>query len=149
MNKKFISVIMAAILAVSVAAVGADAAEVEVESSKGQTGTFFFDTGNWNSSKLQFYIWDDTAGTKATKDGWTKDNPWGSNKKLGGTLREDLSGEGKSEGNVFESYEVELEPDHVYFVIFNDPDHGQTFNCSFSRRFWRYCCKNRQYVRES
>ncbi len=90
--------------------------------------TFFFDTSDWNSTTVQFYIWDG-EGHYATKDGWTDSNPWGSNKKLGGTLREDLSGKNGNTGNVFESYPVELESGKLYHVIFNDPDHGQTFDC--------------------
>lgn len=123
---------MAALLTASTLAVAASAAEVEKETSTGTKGTIFFDTGDWNSTKLQFYIWDDTNGMKATKSGWIDGNPWGSQKKLGGTLREDLSGKDGNKGNVFESYEMELDPTHIYFVIFNDPDHGQTFDCCLS-----------------
>ena len=90
--------------------------------------TFFFDTGDWNSTQIQFFIWDG-EGYYATKDGWTDSNPWGSNKKLGGTLREDLSGKNGNTGNVFESYPVELESDKLYYVIFNDPDLGHTYTC--------------------
>ena len=48
MNKKFISVIMAAILAVSSAAVCASATEVEVEKSGDTTGKIRFNMGDWN-----------------------------------------------------------------------------------------------------
>ncbi len=129
MGKKTLCIVLAALLTASTLAVAASAAEVEKETSTGTKGTIFFDTGDWNSTKLQFYIWDDTNGMKATKSGWIDGNPWGSQKKLGGTLREDLSGKDGNKGNVFESYEIELESDHVYCVIFNDPDHGQTFDC--------------------
>jgi len=126
-------IVLAALLTASTLAVAASAAEVEKETSTGTKGTIFFDTGDWNSTKLQFYIWDDTNGMKATKSGWIDGNPWGSQKKLGGTLREDLSGKDGNKGNVFESYEIELESDHVYCVIFYDPETGsQTFDCCLS-----------------
>jgi len=124
---------LAALLTASTLAVAASAAEVEKETSTGTKGTIFFDTGDWNSTQLQFYIWDETTGLKATKNGWIESNPWGSKKKLSGTLREDLSGKDGNKGNVFESYEIELESDHVYCVIFYDPETGsQTFDCCLS-----------------
>ncbi len=134
MNKNLISIIMAGLLTVSSAALSAAAADVETESSTGSKGTFFFDTGDWNSTRLLFFIWDATTSTNkyATKDGWTDQNPWGSRKRLSGTLREELSGKDDNTGNVFESYEVELEPNHEYYVIFYDPDHGQTYDCCLS-----------------
>ena len=61
MNKKFISVIMAAILAVSASAVCASAAEVDAEPSKA-SGTFFFDPGDWGTDgTVLFYVWDETT----------------------------------------------------------------------------------------
>lgn len=129
MNKKFISVIMAAMLAVSAVAVSAGAAEVEEEKAgaevavqgSSETGKIKFNSGDWHSTKMLFYIWD-ANGKHATKTGWGDADPWGSPKKLGGTAVE-------GEDGVFESFEVELNWDTDYFVIFHDPDHGQTFDC--------------------
>lgn len=121
MNKKFISIAMAMILAVSTSAIAASAAEVEVEPS-GNTGTIFFDSGDWNSSKIYFYIWDTTDNTYCTKNGWVDTNPWGS-KKIAGTAVEGEDGK-------FESYEIEFKDDHDLYVIFFDPNSSaQTYDC--------------------
>lgn len=131
MNKKFISIAMSLVLACSALAATASAAEVEEETAgaevtvetSGEGNTIKFDPGDWNSSKIQFYIWDETAQPTqyATSSGWTDENPWGSKKKLGGTKLDD---------GTFESYELDLPDGHDIFVIFYDPDTGaQTFNC--------------------
>ena len=120
MNKKFISVILAALLMVSTAAIAASAEEVAVETSGDATGTIKFDPGDWDSKKILFYIWDDTAGLKATKDGWVSEDTWGSKTKIGGTKLDD---------GTFESYEVTIPEGHDVFVIFHDPARAQTFDC--------------------
>lgn len=131
MNKKFISAALAALMIASTAAVSAAAEEVTAEAAGAQatvettgdaTGTIKFDPGNWNSNKIQFYIWDETAEPHLhlTKDGWQEDDPWGSNKKIGGTKLDD---------GTFESFEFTIPDGHDVFVIFNDPDKGQTFDC--------------------
>ncbi len=133
MGKKFISILLSLVTAVSVFAFTAAAeevteepagAEVTVERS-GSTGTFKFDSGDWNSNNICFYIWDTTDPAQtmyATKNGWVPDNPWGS-KKLRGTKVE-------GEEGVFESYEVDLPEGHDIYVIFHDPDtNAQTYDC--------------------
>lgn len=133
MGKKFISILLSLVTAVSVFAFTAAAeevteepagAEVTVERS-GSTGTFKFDSGDWNSNNICFYIWDSTDPANvmyATKNGWVPDNPWGS-KKLRGTKVE-------GEDGVFESYEVDLPEGHNIYVIFHDPDtNAQTYDC--------------------
>ena len=108
MNKKFIILIMAALLSVSAFAVSASAAVTEEETAGAEVTaettadddkkTFFFDSGSWNSQNINFYIWDSTTNEYATGNkGWVGDNTWGSQKKLGGTAVEDKPG-------VFESY---------------------------------------------
>ena len=119
MNKKFISAILAALIIVSMPAVAVSADEVEQETS-GVKGTIKFDPGDWNSNKINFYIWDDTTGLKASKDGWIDDNTWGAKKKIGGTKLDD---------GTFESYEFDITPGNSVYVIFHDPDKGQTFDC--------------------
>lgn len=54
MGKKTLCIVLAALLTASTLAVAASAAEVEKETSTGTKGTIFFDTGDWNSTKLQF-----------------------------------------------------------------------------------------------
>ena len=121
MNKKFISIVMAMVLAASTSAIAASAAEIEVEPS-GDTGTIFFDSGDWGSKKIYFYIWDATDNTYCTKDGWIDENKWGS-KKIAGTAVE-------GEEGLFESYEIEFKDDHDLYVIFHDPDsNAQTYDC--------------------
>ena len=135
MNKKFISLIMAALLAVSAAAVSASAVETDEKTAGAEVSaetaadedkkTFFFDSGNWNSQSINFYIWDTTKGDYATgNNGWVSDNTWGSRKKLGGKAVDGKPG-------VFESYEVDFsgrENDAIY-VIFHDLDsNAQTFD---------------------
>ena len=128
MNKKFISAILAALLMVSTAAIAASAEEVTEEpagaavsvETSGETGKIRFDPGNWNSNKINFYIWDDTTGLKASKNGWVSDNTWGTKKAIGGTKLED---------GTFESYEFDITPGNAVYVIFHDPDRGQTFDC--------------------
>lgn len=122
MNKKFISVIMAAILAVSTAAVSASAAEVEEEPSK-NSGTVKFDASKWNAEYVNFYIWDETADPTeyCSIDGWTDVNKWGSKKKLSGTKVE-------GEDGIFESFEIDFtgREDHDIFIIFQSD--VQSFN---------------------
>lgn len=131
MNKKFISIAMSLVLACSALAVSASAADVEEETTgaevtveaSGEGNTIKFDSGDWNSDKIQFYIWDVTAQPTqyATTSGWTTENPWGSKKKLGGKKLDD---------GTFESYELDLDDSHDIYVIFYDPDTGaQTFDC--------------------
>lgn len=126
MNKKFLSVIMAALLAVSASAVCASAAEVEVEESK-SSGTIKFDMGDWNhSDDLCFYIYDTstTPTSCCSKNGWVDDNLWGS-KKIKGTAVE-------GEDGIYESYEIDLSgrEGHNIFVIFHDSTTSmQTYDC--------------------
>ncbi len=131
MNKKFISVILASLLMVSTAAVAASAEEVTeeaagaavaVETSGEATGKIRFDASSWNSKKILFYIWDDTSGLKASKEGWVSEDTWGSKNKIAG---EKVEGE---EG-IFESYEFTIEEGHDVYVIFHDPATAQTFDC--------------------
>ncbi len=85
-------------------------------------GKIKFDSGDWNSTRICFYIWDKTGDktTYATKNGWGEDNPWGSKKTLGEKLPDGL----------FESYEFGITPGHETYVIFYDPDSGnQTYDC--------------------
>ena len=93
MNKKIVSIIMAAILAASCAAVSAGAAEVDTQKSGGATGKFKFDMGDWNhdfSNKISFYIWAKNADGSDTKygssSGWVDANNWGSKKTYGTTV---------------------------------------------------------------
>ena len=129
--KKIISAALAGVMMLSAAAIVASADEVKTETAGAQaavetsgdaTGTIKFDPGDWNSSKIQFYIWDETAepNLHLTKDGWVEVDPWGSNKKIGGTKLDD---------GTFESWEFTIPDGHDVFVIFNDPAIGQTFNC--------------------
>ena len=136
--KKFLSVLMSLTMIMSTAAAGFTASAGEIEESEQisgieistpesesnvSKGTFKFDSGDWQSSKLCFYIWDNTTGLFATKNGWRSDQPWGSVKLLGGTAVE-------GEEGVFESYEVELVDSHECYVIFHDPELGQqTMEC--------------------
>ncbi len=128
MNKKFISVIMAAILTVSVAAVSAGAAEVETEKSGGATGTFKFDMGNWDhdhKDQISFYIWAKNADGTDTKygstNGWVDSNNWGSKKTYGTAV--------EGEDGIVESYEIEFLDGYDTFCIVYDPASGiQTYN---------------------
>lgn len=125
MNKKFISIAMAMVLSISSAAFAASAAEVEIEESGDATGTIRFDMGDWDhNDNIYFYIWDETNGQFATKEGWQDSNPWGSKKKLAGTKVE-------GEDGIVESYEFSIPDGHDVFVIFHDPNTGaQTYNCT-------------------
>lgn len=128
MNKKFISVIMAAILAVSAAAVSAGAAEVETEKSGDTTGKIRFNMGDWNHDDyICFYIWakngDETR--HLSKEGWEPDDNWG-RKKLYGTPVE-------GEDGIVESYDIEFWDGWDYYVIFHDVTTGaQTYDCVFN-----------------
>ncbi len=128
MNKKFISVIMAAILAVSSAAVCASATEVEVEKSGDTTGKIRFNMGDWNHDDfICFYIWakngDETR--HLSKEGWESDDNWG-RKKLYGTPVE-------GEDGIVESYDIEFWDGWDYYVIFHDVTTGaQTYDCVFN-----------------
>ena len=129
MNKKFISVIMAAILAVSAAAVSAGAAEVEVEKSGDTTGKIRFSMDGWNADDdLCFYIWaknGDGETRHLYNGGWQDGDNWGS-KKLKGTKVE-------GEEGVYESYEIEFWDGWDYFVIFHDKTtDAQTYDCVFN-----------------
>lgn len=85
-------------------------------------GTIFFDASEWKSSKIYFFIWDETDDTFANKNGWVYSNTWGS-KKLAGTLVEGTD-------YVFESYEIEFIDNHDLYLIFYDPNSGaQTYDC--------------------
>ena len=125
MNKKFISVIMAAILAVSSAAICASAAEVEVEKSGDTTGKIRFDLGDWNhDDNIAFYIWakngDETR--HLSKEGWEPDDNWGRKKLYG----EHVEGE----DGIVESYEIEFWDGWDYYVIFHDVNtDAQTYDC--------------------
>lgn len=133
MSKKFISILLSLITAVSVFSLAASANEVEDEPAgvevtvekSGDSNTFKFDSGDWASNNICFYIWDTTDPDHtmyATKSGWVDTNPWGS-KKLRGTKVE-------GEDGVFESYEVDIPDGHDVYVIFHDPDtNAQTYNC--------------------
>ena len=83
MKKRLLCAALAALLTVSLSAVSASAASVDAEPS-GARGTIKFDPGDWESSKLQFYIYDTTGETKmyATKDGWVEDDPWSDETKI-------------------------------------------------------------------
>lgn len=124
MNKKFISLIMAAILAVSASAVCASAAEVEKEASK-DGDTIFFDPGNWSGHMMCCYIWDVDAegGTEyCTKNGWGSDNVWGRSNQIGVEEKD-----GK-----YESYKIDFSgrDGHKIYLIWHDKDTGaQTFDC--------------------
>ena len=135
MGKKHLCLILAAVLAASSLAVSASAAAIDSEPSSDSKGTFFFDSGDWNSENINFYIWDSTTGEYATGNkGWVSENPWGSRKRLGGTAVEGKTG-------VFESYELDLsgrENDAVY-VIFHDADSGaQTFDTLINSSVFGY-----------
>lgn len=133
MSKKFISILLSLITAVSVFSFAASANEVEEEAAgnevtvekSGTSGTFKFDSGDWGSSKMCFYIWDATDPDHVmygSKDGWVETNNWGS-KKIRGTAVE-------GEDGVFESYEIDIPEGHDVYVIFHDPDtNAQTYNC--------------------
>ncbi len=130
MKKKFRKAVSAAIAAATILscfgpAFNAQAAEIEADAAKPSgetaTGTIKFDSGDWNSSSINFYIWDEN-GMHATKNGWVEADPWGSRRKIGGTAVE-------GEEGVFESFEFELDDTHDYYVIFHDPDKGQTYDC--------------------
>lgn len=122
--KKLMALVIATAMLTPYASISLSADEVEsnADSDDSKIGTIFFDSGDWNSDKLYFYIWDETDGTYASKNGWSDSNLWGS-KKLAGTEVEGKDG-------VFESYEIEFKDDHDLFVIFYDPNTGaQTYNC--------------------
>lgn len=126
MNKKFLSAILAVILAFSAAVIiPSKAAELKEENSAAKSGTFFFDSGDWNSNTVLFYIWDGTTYEYANNKGeWAGENRWGSRKWLSGTPIDEYEG-------VFESYEVDFSgrENHDIYVIFQDPDKGiQTFD---------------------
>lgn len=131
MNKKFISVVLAALMLTSTAAISASAAEVEAEKS-GASGTIKFNMGDWNpNDKVSFYIWaKDPNGAKTlygSKNGWVEDNNWGS-KQTNGTKVE-------GEEGVVESYEINFDEvaGRDIFVIFYDQATGiQTYNCILS-----------------
>ena len=124
MNKKFISIALAGVMAFSCAAVSASAADVEIETSK-NSGKIQFDLGDWNhddAGKICFYIWDETTGEWCNKDGWSTDAGWGSKKLFGTDLGDGIA----------ESYEFSLDgrEDHNVFIIFHDKNtDAQTYDC--------------------
>ncbi len=119
-KKRLVSAILAAamIIAATSTSLSASAAAVDEETS-GVTGTIRFDPGDWNSKKINFYIWDGTTNSHASKDGWVDADTWGSKKIKGNKL----------DDGTFESYEFEITEGQDLYVIFHDPDKGQTFDC--------------------
>jgi len=123
MNKKFISVIMAATLALSSAAICASAAEVDIQPSK-ETGKIKFDKGSWDKEhSIAFYIW-------ATKEGehdmfwvagqWQEEAKWASKK----IVADDC------EDPKYCEMEVDIMDGWNTFIIFNDLEtSAQTFDC--------------------
>ncbi len=129
MRKKYISIVLAALIIASSLPVTASAAVAVKETSAEDKGTFFFDSGDWNSESMCFYIWDGTTGENATKDGWVKDSTWAKSAQIGGTPVEGKAG-------VFESYEIDLtdRDDHDVYVIFHDKGNDiQTCDCLFNK----------------
>lgn len=125
MKKRLLCAALAALLTVSLYSVSASAASVDTEPS-GARGTIKFDPGDWESSKLQFYIYDSTGETTmyATKDGWVEDDPWSDETKI---ESEKIEGTKLTDGT-FESFEFELEEGHRAAITFYDPDtECQTF----------------------
>ena len=124
MNKKFISVIMAATLALSSAAICASAAEVDIKPST-ESGKIRFDKGNWNKNDgICFYIW-------ATKEGehdmfwvqgqWQEEAKWASKK---------IVADDDPENPQFCEMEVDIMDGWNTFIIFNDLEtSAQTFDC--------------------
>lgn len=86
-------------------------------------GTIFFradgDLFDKDSGKL-FYIWDETTGMYASKNGWTDYATWGSNKLISGTKVEGTD-------DLFESYPFEIPDGHnVYLVVYDRNTGRQT-----------------------
>ena len=123
MRKKIISVILAAVMAVSALALAASAAEIDTAEASGTTGTIKFEDP-WDSGSIYFHIWDASnpdENTKfATKNGWAS-NAWGS-KKIKGTKVD-------GEENVWQSFEFEIPEGHDVFVIFANENGMQTYDC--------------------
>ncbi|MBQ1389027.1 MAG: leucine-rich repeat protein [Clostridia bacterium] len=122
MNKKIICNALAASVVVgsSCTALFANAAVIE-QTPSCVSGKIYFDTGEWNSDNILFYIWDETTGMYASKNGWVNEQTWGQKKKIGGKKLDD---------GRFESYELDLTEGHNVFVIFHDFNSGaQTVDC--------------------
>ena len=124
MKRKYLSIVLAALIVASSLPIGTAAASIEEEPSSAEKGTFFFDGGEgWEDKNVCFYVWDDTTHEHAQKDGWAESDNWGASKKIGGT---------KLGGSLYESYEIDLtgREDHAIFAIFHCRDTGaQTMNC--------------------
>ena len=123
MSKKYLSLVLVAILAASSLSIAADASVVEAKESNDATGTIKFDMGSWNhEDQVCFYIWDSTNGQFASNKGWTSTNAWGSKKLLGTPV--------EGQDGIVESYEITIPEDHNVFVIFHDKTTGeQTYDC--------------------
>ncbi|MBQ2603601.1 MAG: hypothetical protein II589_01020 [Clostridia bacterium] len=124
MNKKFISVIMAATLALSSAAICASAAEVDIQPSK-ESGKIRFDKGKWDHGhSICFYIWATKEGEKDqfwVQGNWQEDAKWASKK----IIADDVEGDTQ-----YCEMEVDIMDGWNTFIIFNDIDTGdQTFDC--------------------
>lgn len=90
-----------------------DTPPVVTEKTKGK---IYFDASQWQSKRLQFYIFDKKTGEIATPYGWTDREMWGS---------PDLNGTPSTNGNrIFESFEFTLTPERDAYAIFYDPDTG-------------------------
>ena len=112
MKKRIAATALAAVVSLSALpmTVAADASTKPDENR----GTFLFDPGEWESSRVQFLIYDDTTEMYATKNGWTEDTPWTS---------EDAAGT-KLENGLFESFEFEFPEGHEMSFQVCDPDNG-------------------------
>lgn len=124
MNRKLLSSILIALILSTAIILPSNAAQVNDEPEK--SGVIYFDSGDWNSKTVLFYIWDSTTGEFATNNmGWIDSNTWGSREKLSGIPTTNREG-------IFQSYEIDFsgrEKDALY-VIFHDPDRDvQTFDC--------------------
>jgi len=123
MNKKFISVIMAATLALSSAAICASAAEVDIQPST-ESGKIKFDKGSWDKEhSIAFYIWATKEGEKSlywVSGQWQEDAKWASKK----IVADDC------EDPKYCEMEVDIMDGWNTFIIFNDLDTTeQTFDC--------------------
>lgn len=122
MKKRIFCTALAGLFAFSSAA-SASAAEADTNvSGEGAKGTFFFDSGEWQSESVQFIIYDDTAELYATRNGWTEEAPWTS-KAAKGT---------KLDNGLFETFEFEYPEGHELSFIAVDFEKGQTYYCDIT-----------------
>lgn len=137
MNKKIISVALAAVMMCSTAAIAASAAEVEEETTgasvtlerSGDAGKVKFNMGDtWShDDTILFYMWAEKEGETnvgCTKGEWGGEPVWGTKKNKCTPV--------EGEDGVVESYEFEFYPDPSWnvYVIFHDLTTGaQTCNC--------------------